>query len=100
MAGAATDVFGVEPAGVEDSVLVRKGREWEVESREEGGGGSGSGGGSGGGGGREGEMNGRLILSPHLAWWARSSLERLRGVTARNIEAWVAGREGEVSFVS
>jgi lactate dehydrogenase-like 2-hydroxyacid dehydrogenase len=80
LAGCATDVFLEEPAGKENSLLVRKASEWEN------------------GMGEMSEMSGRLILSPHVAWWARSSLERLRGVVARNIEAWCSGRMDEVYF--
>lgn len=68
--GAATDVFVVEPAGLKNSPLVRAANEWVKES---------------------GEMAGRLVLSPHLAWWARSSIEKLRTTIAENIEAWARG---------
>jgi lactate dehydrogenase-like 2-hydroxyacid dehydrogenase len=67
--GAATDVFVEEPAGRENSVLVRAAREWE---------------GIGG-------LNGRLVLSPHVAWWARSSIEKLRGTVSANVEGWARG---------
>jgi lactate dehydrogenase-like 2-hydroxyacid dehydrogenase len=68
--GAATDVFVEEPAGKENSVLVRTAREWEE--------------GIGG-------LNGRLVLSPHVAWWARSSIEKLRGTVSANVEGWARG---------
>jgi lactate dehydrogenase-like 2-hydroxyacid dehydrogenase len=79
--GAASDVFFQEPAGAENSTLVRKGREWSegVSKRE------------GGETGEDGRLNGRLILSPHIAWWARSSIEKLRGTVSANIEAWIQG---------
>lgn len=67
--GAATDVYVEEPAGVENSVLVRAVKDWE---------------------GVEG-MRGRLVLSPHLAWWARSSVEKLRRTVVENIEGWCGG---------
>lgn len=72
--GAATDVFIEEPAGTENSVLVRTAREWS-ESEEEGVRG----------------LNGRLVLSPHVAWWARASIEKLRGTVRANIEGWARG---------
>lgn len=80
IAGAATDVFLEEPAGKENSVLVRKSREWSEEDKYRAD--------------REGKrrgLNGRLVLSPHIAWWARSSIARLRGTVASNVEAWVRG---------
>ena len=84
--GAASDVFFEEPAGVENSVLVRNGREWGegVRNRE------------GGAKGEEGRLNGRLVLSPHIAWWARSSIEKLRGTVAGNIEAWTQGESKNI----
>jgi lactate dehydrogenase-like 2-hydroxyacid dehydrogenase len=78
--GAATDVFLEEPAGVENSVLVKKAREWKDWGK------------IGGKDGKKGrEMNGKLVLSPHIAWWARSSIEKLRGTVASNIENWAKG---------
>jgi len=77
LAGCATDVFLEEPAGKSNSVLVRKVSEWEKEGSE---------------------MGGRLILSPHVAWWARSSLERLKGVVASNVENWTQGKMDDVCF--
>jgi lactate dehydrogenase-like 2-hydroxyacid dehydrogenase len=77
ISGAATDVFLEEPAGVANSVLVRKAREWNL-AIEEGGKGRG--------------LNGRLVLSPHIAWWARSSIEKLRATVAGNIEGWAKGK--------
>lgn len=76
IAGAATDVFFEEPAGVENSVLVRKAREWSEGVGKEG---------------KGRELNGRLVLSPHIAWWARASIEKLRTTVAANIEAWARG---------
>jgi lactate dehydrogenase-like 2-hydroxyacid dehydrogenase len=73
--GAATDVFLEEPAGVGNSVLVRKGREWSLLKEGE----------------KGRELNGRLILSPHIAWWARSSIEKLMNTVTGNIEAWATG---------
>lgn len=40
-----------------------------------------------------GEMAGRLVLSPHCAWYARSSIEKLRCSVTANIEAWARGEE-------
>jgi lactate dehydrogenase-like 2-hydroxyacid dehydrogenase len=71
--GAATDVFFEEPAGTGNSVLVRKAREWSDLKGEMG------------------KLSGRLVLSPHIAWWARSSIEKLRGTVAGNIESWAKG---------
>jgi lactate dehydrogenase-like 2-hydroxyacid dehydrogenase len=62
--GAATDVFVTEPAGKEN-VLVQAAR--------------------------EGSLGGRLVLSPHVAWFARSSIEKLRRVVTENIEGWARG---------
>jgi lactate dehydrogenase-like 2-hydroxyacid dehydrogenase len=72
--GAATDVFVEEPAGKENSVLMRAAKEWS-ESGEEGIRG----------------LNGRLVLSPHVAWWARASIEKLRGTVSANVEGWARG---------
>jgi lactate dehydrogenase-like 2-hydroxyacid dehydrogenase len=83
--GAATDVFLDEPAGVGNSVLVKKAREWKEWEKI---------------GGKEGEkgreLNGKLVLSPHIAWWARSSIEKLRGTVASNIENWAKGEPKNV----
>jgi phosphoglycerate dehydrogenase-like enzyme len=67
IAGAATDVYIKEPASRESSVLVR-----EAENLE-----------------------GRLIVSPHVAWYAIASVEKLREVTAKNIEEWSRGERGD-----
>lgn len=67
--GAATDVYVQEPAGLENSPLVKAANEWEGDE----------------------SMMGRLVLSPHLAWWAKSSIEKLRTTVAANIEAWAGG---------
>ena len=37
------------------------------------------------------EMSGRLILTPHVAWYARSSIEKLRKTVKANVEAWARG---------
>ncbi|KAH6721511.1 2-hydroxyacid dehydrogenase-like protein [Leptodontidium sp. MPI-SDFR-AT-0119] len=66
---AATDVYIEEPAGM-DNVLVRTANEWREEGNE---------------------LDGRLILSPHIAWWAKSSIEKLRRTVGENIEAWARG---------
>jgi lactate dehydrogenase-like 2-hydroxyacid dehydrogenase len=76
--GAATDVFFEEPAGTGNSVLVRRAREWSDSKGEMG------------------KLSGRLVLSPHIAWWARSSIEKLRGTVAGNIEAWAKGEARNV----
>lgn len=82
IAGAATDVFLEEPAGKENSVLVRKAKEWSEEDRYKG---------DGEGKGKRRGLNGRLVLSPHIAWWARSSIAKLRGTVVSNVEAWARG---------
>lgn len=72
--GVASDVFEKEPATKEESVLVRAAREeWS---------------------------RGRLVLSPHLAWLARSSIEKLRVTVARNVVAWVAGEPSNLVELS
>lgn len=63
--GAATDVFVEEPAGTGNSCLIRAAR--------------------------EGALGGRLVLSPHVAWFARSSREKLLRTVASNIEAFARG---------
>jgi len=62
--GAATDVFITEPAGTENVLVKAANEEWAKD---------------------------RLVLSPHLAWWARSSIEKLRRVTRENVEGWSKG---------
>jgi lactate dehydrogenase-like 2-hydroxyacid dehydrogenase len=74
--GAATDVFVEEPATLENNVLVRAAHDWAESERT---------------GGDLGEMNGRLVLSPHIAWWAQSSIEKLRTTVGSNIESWAKG---------
>lgn len=64
ISGAATDVFITEPAGKENVLIRAANEEW---------------------------AKGRLVLSPHLAWWARSSIEKLRRVTVENVEGWARG---------
>ncbi|KAL3426411.1 glycerate dehydrogenase [Phlyctema vagabunda] len=66
--GAATDVFVDEPAGASNSVLIR-----EV-----------------------GNLDGRLTLTPHVAWYARSSRDKLNRTVADNIEAFVHGQPTNV----
>lgn len=39
------------------------------------------------------EMGGRLILTPHVAWYAGSSIEKLRRTTTANVEAWARGED-------
>lgn len=70
IAGAATDVYIEEPAGREN-VLVRTAEEWKDDR----------------------EMSGKLVLSPHVAWFAGSSIEKLRRTVVMNVEAWVRGEE-------
>ncbi len=67
--GAATDVYAEEPAGLNNSLLVRAANGWAKDK----------------------SMTGRLVLSPHLAWWAKSSIEKLRTTAAANIEAFTRG---------
>ena len=76
--GTATDVFVEEPAGEANSVLLR-------ELKKSPGG--------------DAELEGRVVVSPHVAWYARSSIEKLRRVVGENIEAWVGREEGKVQFV-
>ena len=85
IAGAAVDVFVDEPATRGGSVLVRA-------AAGEGVNGNGDGDGNGGEGtGNDSGLKGRLVLSPHVAWYARSSIEKLRGTVVQNIEGWVRG---------
>lgn len=65
IAGAATDVYFKEPAGKEN-ILVRSADEEEVK--------------------------GRLILSPHVAWYAKSSIDKLQRVMGENIDSWSKGK--------
>ncbi|CAD6454950.1 ed43d9ed-b546-4481-94ed-b887b048ee84 [Sclerotinia trifoliorum] len=71
IAGAATDVYVVEPAG-ESNPLVKAAREGELRD------------------------GGRLILSPHVAWYGRSSVEKLTRVVAENVRVWCEGVEGNI----
>ncbi|QSZ31479.1 hypothetical protein DSL72_001044 [Monilinia vaccinii-corymbosi] len=71
IAGAATDVFMTEPAG-RDNVLVDAARVGTLRD------------------------TGRLVLSPHVAWYGRSSVEKLRRVVVENVKAWCEGGEGNV----
>lgn len=66
--GAAVDVFEEEPAGF-DTPLVAAVRE---------------------------DPHLNLILSPHVAWYASTSLERLQVIVPANIEAFVAGKPQNV----
>ncbi|RDW78219.1 hypothetical protein BP5796_06071 [Coleophoma crateriformis] len=63
ISGAATDVFMEEPAGKSNSVLIREAA----------------------------NLEGRLTLSPHIAWFATSSREKLNRVVASNIEDFIKG---------
>jgi len=65
--GTASDVFVEEPASESNSALLRAVKRGEIEE-------------------------GRVVLSPHVAWYARSSIHRLRTVTGLNIEGWADGR--------
>ena len=64
LAGAATDVYVQEPAGKDNVLIQAASEDW---------------------------MTGRLVLSPHLAWLASSSIEKLRRTTKENVEAWWRG---------
>ncbi|KAI9737950.1 MAG: hypothetical protein M1834_009320 [Cirrosporium novae-zelandiae] len=61
IAGAATDVFGTEPATMESSPLLQR-------------------------------KPPNLTVSPHIAWYATTSIEYLQDTVKGNIEAWVAGK--------
>jgi len=65
VAGAVADVFLEEPATKENSPLVKAASEVGLE--------------------------GKLVLSPHVAWCARSSIEKLRETVKGNVEGWVRG---------
>jgi lactate dehydrogenase-like 2-hydroxyacid dehydrogenase len=69
IAGAATDVFAVEPAWEGNSPLVKLAK----------------------GGGAAAD---KVVMSPHVAWFGGSSIERLRGITSESVRSWVAGEEG------
>lgn len=71
IAGAATDVFVKEPAG-RDNPLIEAAREGKLRE------------------------SGRLILSPHVAWYGRSSVEKLRRVVVENVRGWCEGKGGNV----
>ncbi|KAF7922281.1 hypothetical protein EAE99_007461 [Botrytis elliptica] len=71
IAGAATDVYVEEPAA-ENSTLVKAARDSELRD------------------------SGRLILSPHVAWYGISSVEKLRRVVTENIKGWCKGVGGNV----
>ncbi|KAH6682499.1 2-hydroxyacid dehydrogenase-like protein [Halenospora varia] len=77
--GFASDVFFEEPAGGQNSVLVRAAREAEEKK--------------GVVGEEEVDLRGRVVLSPHVAWFARSSIEKLRRVVGENIESWARGEK-------
>jgi lactate dehydrogenase-like 2-hydroxyacid dehydrogenase len=64
IAGAATDVYSKEPVG-KDNPLVRNANKDDIK--------------------------GRLILSPHLAWYAKSSIEKLQKVMGENVDSWAKG---------
>jgi lactate dehydrogenase-like 2-hydroxyacid dehydrogenase len=67
--GAAADVFDEEPASTENNVLVRAKKENPA-------------------------LN--LTLSPHIAWYASTSLENLQKAVLANVEAFVAGKQQNV----
>jgi phosphoglycerate dehydrogenase-like enzyme len=70
IAGAAADVFLVEPATPENSPLVRaSGEEW---------------------------CQGKTVLSTHVAWCAQSSIDKLRGTVRDNVEGWARGERVNV----
>jgi glycerate dehydrogenase len=71
--GAATDVYVEEPAGREN-VLVRCAEEFHENAEGEWNG-----------------MEGRLVVTPHVAWFAGSSIEKLRRTVVENVEGWVRG---------
>lgn len=64
IAGAATDVYIEEPVGKDNPLIEAANEEW---------------------------AKGRLVLSPHMAWFAKSSMEKLRRTTTENIEGWWRG---------
>lgn len=80
--GVGSDVFVKEPCGWEDNVLVKAAREdmndEESAERKDG----------------EGALN--LLLTPHLAWYAQSSVDKLGRVTIENCVAWVEGKPENV----
>jgi lactate dehydrogenase-like 2-hydroxyacid dehydrogenase len=59
-------VFIEEPAGKENVLIQAANEDW---------------------------AKGRLVLSPHLAWYAKSSMDKLRQTTTENVEAWRNGVE-------
>jgi glycerate dehydrogenase len=65
--GAASDVFVEEPASEGNSALLGAVKRGDIGE-------------------------GRVVLTPHVAWYARSSIERLRRVTGLNIEGWARGK--------
>jgi lactate dehydrogenase-like 2-hydroxyacid dehydrogenase len=67
IAGAGTDVFLQEPAHEGNSILVREGADVP-----------------------------NLVMSPHIAWYAKSSIEKLRKTVQANIEAWFEGKPSNV----
>jgi phosphoglycerate dehydrogenase-like enzyme len=69
IAGAATDVFAVEPAWEGNSSLVRLAQ-------------------------KGGAAADKVVMSPHVAWFGGSSIERLRGITSESFRSWVAGEVG------
>lgn len=65
IAGAATDVYSQEPAGKDNPLVLNAMKD---------------------------EIKGRLILSPHLAWYAKSSIEKLQKVMGENVDSWANGK--------
>lgn len=72
IAGAATDVFAPEPAGRETSILIK-----EADG-----------------------LGGRLIVSPHVAWYAITSVEKLRRVRQLILKSGKEARKGLILCVS
>lgn len=65
IAGAAADVFIKEPATKENSPLIAAALNPELK--------------------------GKLVLSPHVAWCATSSIDKLRRTVQQNVEGWARG---------
>jgi len=63
ISGVGTDVFVTEPADKTNSALVREGASLP-----------------------------NLVMSPHLAWLAQSSIDKLKSTVAANIEAFAEGK--------
>lgn len=70
ISGVGTDVYENEPANKANSPLIRDAAQLS-----------------------------NLVLSPHLAWYARSSTQKLRVTTAANIEAFAKGQPQNLVIV-